>query len=86
MDWDEDQSKNGCPCKKGTFCNHDYNDTETGGFCEGCGKDFKTKGDCDRAGFINKKGAAECKKVCFPAVTSAGCYNEKADDRAMTTK
>jgi len=38
MSFDDDQSsQEGCPCKKGFFCNHDYNDTDTGGFCEGCG-------------------------------------------------
>lgn len=83
MDFDTQTAANACPCKEGTFCNHDYNDTDTGGFCEGCGKDFKTKGDCDRAGFINKKGAEECKSVCFPALTYIGCYKDKSDDNAM---
>lgn len=83
MDFDTQTAANACPCKEGTFCNHDFNDTDTGGFCEGCGKDFKTKGDCDRAGFINKKGAEECKTVCLPPLTYIGCYKDKSDDRAM---
>ena len=48
-------------CNDGELCNFDNG--ETGGFCEPCPGDL-TDQDCVNAAYINDLGTAECKSVC----------------------